>query len=55
MIWSGLRPLQISCILTWQMAIFAPALFFPDLVAGLRARTALPIHVHLMVDDAVLI
>ncbi len=35
---------------------FAPALlFFPDLVAGLRARTALPIHVHLMVDDAVLI
>ncbi|WP_426034393.1 ribulose-phosphate 3-epimerase [Cypionkella sp. TWP1-2-1b2] len=35
---------------------FAPALlFFPDLVAGLRARTATPIHVHLMVDDAVLL
>lgn len=35
---------------------FAPALlFFPDLVAGLRARTALPIHVHLMVADAVLL
>lgn len=35
---------------------FAPALlFFPDLVARLRDRTALPIHVHLMVHDAVLI
>lgn len=35
---------------------FAPALlFFPDLVAALRGQTALPIHVHLMVDDAVLI
>ena len=35
---------------------FAPALlFFPDLVAGLRGLTAIPIHVHLMVDDAVLI
>jgi ribulose-phosphate 3-epimerase len=34
---------------------FAPAfLFFPDLVARMRDRTALPIHVHLMVDDAVL-
>ncbi len=34
---------------------FAPALlFFPDLVARLRAQTALPIHVHLMVADAVL-
>lgn len=35
---------------------FAPALlFFPDLVAKLRERTALPIHVHLMVADAVLL
>lgn len=35
---------------------FAPALlFFPDLVAGLRELTAIPIHVHLMVDDAVLL
>jgi ribulose-phosphate 3-epimerase len=35
---------------------FAPALlFFPDLVARLRDQTALPIHVHLMVDDAVLL
>ncbi|GLS88168.1 D-allulose-6-phosphate 3-epimerase [Cypionkella aquatica] len=35
---------------------FAPALlFFPDLVAGLRGLTSIPIHVHLMVDDAVLI
>ncbi len=35
---------------------FAPALlFFPDLVAGLRALTAIPIHVHLMVDAAVLL
>jgi ribulose-phosphate 3-epimerase len=36
--------------------IFAPAfLFFPDLVARMREATALPIHVHLMVDDAVLL
>lgn len=35
---------------------FAPALlFFPDLVAAIRYRTAVPIHVHLMVDDAVLL
>jgi ribulose-phosphate 3-epimerase len=35
---------------------FAPALlFFPDLVARLRDRTAIPIHVHLMVADAVLL
>jgi ribulose-phosphate 3-epimerase len=35
---------------------FAPALlFFPDLVARLRDQTALPIHVHLMVSDAVLL
>ncbi len=34
---------------------FAPALlFFPDIVARLRDQTALPIHVHLMVADAVL-
>jgi ribulose-phosphate 3-epimerase len=36
--------------------VFAPAfLFFPDLVARIRAATALPIHVHLMVADAVLL
>lgn len=35
---------------------FAPALlFFPDLVARLREQTALPIHAHLMVADAVLL
>ncbi len=35
---------------------FAPALlFFPDLVAKLRGATDIPIHVHLMVDDAVLV
>ena len=36
--------------------VFAPAfLFFPDLVARIRAVSALPIHVHLMVADAVLV
>lgn len=36
--------------------VFAPAfLFFPDLVAGIRARSNVPIHVHLMVDDAILL
>ena len=35
---------------------FAPALlFFPDQVARMRAVTKLPIHVHLMVADAVLL
>jgi ribulose-phosphate 3-epimerase len=35
---------------------FAPALlFFPDLVARMRNASALPIHVHLMVADAVLL
>ena len=35
---------------------FAPAfLFFPDLVARMREQTALPIHVHLMVSDPVLL
>jgi ribulose-phosphate 3-epimerase len=35
---------------------FAPALlFFPDLVACMRKASALPIHVHLMVADAVLL
>jgi len=35
---------------------FAPALlFFPDLVAKMRAATQTPIHVHLMVADAVLV
>lgn len=35
---------------------FAPALlYFPDLVAALRKRSKVPFHVHLMVDDAVLL
>ncbi|MCX7301162.1 MAG: ribulose-phosphate 3-epimerase [Rhodobacterales bacterium] len=35
---------------------FAPALlFFPDLVARIRAETVIPIHVHLMVADDVLL
>lgn len=35
---------------------FAPALlFFPDLVARMREATDKPIHVHLMVTDAVLL
>jgi ribulose-phosphate 3-epimerase len=35
---------------------FAPALlFFPDLVARMRAETGIPIHVHLMCADAILI
>jgi ribulose-phosphate 3-epimerase len=35
---------------------FAPALlFFPDLVAGIRKASKVPIHVHLMVADAVLL
>lgn len=35
---------------------FAPALlFFPDLVARIRHHSALPIHVHLMAADAVLV
>jgi ribulose-phosphate 3-epimerase len=35
---------------------FAPAfLFFPDLVARMRDITALPIHVHLMVSDTVVL
>ncbi|SIR45475.1 ribulose-5-phosphate 3-epimerase [Rhizobium sp. RU20A] len=35
---------------------FAPAmLFFPDLVAGIRKVSSRPIHVHLMVADAVLL
>lgn len=35
---------------------FAPALlYFPDLVAGLRKRTKVPFHVHLMVQDAILL
>jgi ribulose-phosphate 3-epimerase len=35
---------------------FAPALlFFPDLVARMRDATALPIHVHLMTSDSVLL
>ena len=36
--------------------VFAPSfLFFPDLVAQMRALTATPIHVHLMVDNAILL
>jgi ribulose-phosphate 3-epimerase len=35
---------------------FAPAiLFFPDLVAGIRKISSRPIHVHLMVDDRILL
>ena len=35
---------------------FAPSLlFFPDLVAALRKRTAIPFHVHLMLADEVLL
>ncbi len=35
---------------------FAPALlFFPDLVAAMRKVTKLPIHVHLMVADEILL
>jgi ribulose-phosphate 3-epimerase len=35
---------------------FAPAmLFFPDLVAAIRKASTVPIHVHLMVVDAVLL
>ncbi|WP_274626324.1 ribulose-phosphate 3-epimerase [Arvimicrobium flavum] len=35
---------------------FAPALlFFPDLVAAIRKATSIPIHVHLMTADDVLI
>lgn len=35
---------------------FAPALlFFPDLVARMRSATTTPIHVHLMVADAILL
>jgi len=35
---------------------FAPAmLFFPDLVAGVRKISARPIHVHLMVDDSIIL
>jgi ribulose-phosphate 3-epimerase len=35
---------------------FAPAmLFFPDLVAAMRKVTAIPVHVHLMVDDQQLV
>lgn len=35
---------------------FAPAmLFFPDLVARMREASAVPVHIHLMVADAVLL
>lgn len=35
---------------------FAPALlFFPDLIARMRSATTRPIHVHLMVADAILL
>jgi ribulose-phosphate 3-epimerase len=30
-------------------------LFFPDLVAAMRKLSSVPIHVHLMVDDAILL
>jgi ribulose-phosphate 3-epimerase len=36
--------------------VFAPAfLFFPDLVGAIRARSRVPIHVHLMVEDGILL
>lgn len=36
--------------------VFAPALlFFPDIVSAMRARSSVPIHVHLMIDDAILL
>lgn len=36
--------------------VFAPAfLFFPDQVAAMRARSTVPIHVHLMVEDSILL
>lgn len=36
--------------------VFAPAfLFFPDLVAAIRKRTDLPLHVHLMAEDRILL
>ena len=36
--------------------VFAPAfLFFPDLVSAIRARSRVPIHVHLMVDGPILL
>lgn len=36
--------------------VFAPGfLFFPDLVASIRQASDLPIHAHLMVEDAVLL
>ncbi len=35
---------------------FAPAmLFFPDLVAGVRKISTRPIHVHLMIDDSIVL
>ena len=35
---------------------FAPALlYFPDLVAKIRAETAIPVHIHLMVQDGILL
>ena len=35
---------------------FAPALlFFPDLVAALKRTSDIPIHVHLMVTDSILL
>ncbi|MFO1121881.1 MAG: ribulose-phosphate 3-epimerase [Hyphomicrobiales bacterium] len=36
--------------------VFAPQLlYFPDLVAAVRRCSATPIHVHLMIDDAILL
>lgn len=36
--------------------LFAPTLlYFPDLLAKIRAETKVPIHVHLMIDDGQLI
>lgn len=52
------RVAQYADILHIDVAdgIFAPLfLFFPDLVSAIRKRSELPIHVHLMVDDRVLL
>jgi ribulose-phosphate 3-epimerase len=36
--------------------VFAPALlFFPDLLAAMRKHCSVPVHVHLMIDDAILL
>ena len=42
----------IPFISMWLTAILSPTLlFFPDMVAAIRAVTTEPLHVHLMVSD----